>query len=416
MESKPAHHAVRRDWRLLYLVPCATFLAVLLAGMALGPILFLGRVPNFGTISITRDPLKTLPAAGFELAARQQMVTSTFLLFLAAVVAAAFAGYTVRAVFKELRSASAKTDANRTDYILGLVVIVAGIAGFSLLASLGSDYCGVPDSHHLYRCVGKGIVPDLVLTYLKNMGVEIPGLKPLLDRSIDVANIAVAAAGACLLFALLLLPRGFDRMVATHGKAVPEAISAEELKRWLANRMRSLNALSMLTALLLVAGIAQMFGWMNWPLSIMTKDLLVGVDKDAPLVLRESYQALVSSVLQFHAVWFGLLVAALIFPTNLLLFYKCRVLAREIIARSRTAISTHELWLAENAESDPRTAAEVAEATKLIAAAKAEIAGADQILDQANAEATFKGYFENYRGYLLALAPAIVQKLLMLGS
>jgi hypothetical protein len=251
-------------------------------------------------------------------------------------------------------------------------------------------------------------VPDLIITYLKNMGVEIPNLKALLDWSIDLTNIAVVAAGACLLFTLLLLPRGFDRVVTTGAARTPEKITTEELKRWLDNRNRTLNALSLLTALVFAAGIAQMFGWMNWPLSIMTKELLTGVHADMVDVLRESYQALVSSVLQFHAVWFGLLVAALIFPTNMVLFYKSRVLAREIIERSRAVLEAN----APPAADDPNAA----ETEKVIEAAKAEIAAADEILERANAEATFKGYFDSYRGYLLALAPAIVQELLTLGS
>jgi hypothetical protein len=399
---------VRRDWRWLYLIPCATFVAILIVGMALGPLLFMGRVPNFGSIGITKNPALTLPAAGLELAARQQMVTTTFLLLIATVLLVAFAFRTSRAVFSELCSNNAKTDAGRADYVLALVVIVVGMAGVGLMAALRSNYCGVPDSNHLYRCVGKGIVPDLIITYLKNMGVEVPNLKSLLDWSIDLTNIAVVAAGACLLFTLLLLPRGFDRVVKTGAARTPEKISTEELKRWLDNRNRTLNALSLLTALVFAAGIAQMFGWMNWPLSIMTKELLTGVHADMVDVLRESYQALVSSVLQFHAVWFGLLVAALIFPTNMVLFYKSRVLAREIIERSRAVLEAN----APPAADDPNAA----ETEKVIEAAKAEIAAADEILERANAEATFKGYFDSYRGYLLALAPAIVQELLTLGS
>jgi hypothetical protein len=365
----------------------------------------MGRVPNFGSVGIIGDLTKTLPAVGLELAARQQMVTSTFLVLVAAILLVAFSVRTSRAIFKELRSASAKTDAGRADYVLGLVVIVAGMAGFGLLVSLRSDYCGVPDSNHLYRCFGQGIVPDLVVTYLKNMGIEVPSLKPLLDRSIDVVNISVVAAAACLLFTLLLLPRGFDRVVVSGGVRTPEKIGAAELKRWLDNRVRSLNGLSLFSALVFVAGIAQMFAWMNWPVSIMTKGLITGVDED---ILRESYQALINGVLQFHAVWFGMLVAALIFTTNMVLFFKCRVLAREIIARCTASIAAAEQQLAEAATAE--------QAAKAIEAAKAEIAAAEETMTQANDEATFKSYFDSYRGYLLALAPAIVQQLLTLGS
>ena len=78
-------YGVRREWRWLYLIPCVTFLLILLVGMAIGPLLFMGRVPNFGSVGITTDVTKTFPAAGLELAARQQMVTSTFLVLVAAV-------------------------------------------------------------------------------------------------------------------------------------------------------------------------------------------------------------------------------------------------------------------------------------------------------------------------------------------
>jgi predicted amino acid-binding ACT domain protein len=149
MGPAPVRYGVRQDWRWLYLVPCLTFLAVLLSGMVLGPLLFMGRVPNFGSVGITSDVSKTLPAVGLELAARQQMVTSTFLVLVAAVLLIAVSFRTSRAIFNELRSATAKTDAGRADYVLGLVVIVAGMAGFGLLASLRSNYCGVPDSNHL---------------------------------------------------------------------------------------------------------------------------------------------------------------------------------------------------------------------------------------------------------------------------
>jgi hypothetical protein len=243
------------------------------------------------------------------------------------------------------------------------------------------------------------------VTYLKNMGIEVPNLQAWLDRSIDATNITVVATGACLLFTLLLLPRGFDRVVESDGVRTPEKIGAAELKRWLDNRVRSLNGLSLFTALVFVAGIAQMFAWMNWPVSIMTKGLITGVDED---ILRESYQALVSGVLQFHAVWFGLLVAALIFTTNMVLFFKCRVLAREIIARCTASIAAAERDLTDAATAEP--------AAKAIEAAKAEIAAAEEAMNQANDEATFKTYFDSYRGYLLALAPAIVQQLLTFGS
>jgi hypothetical protein len=273
----------------------------------------------------------------------------------------------------------------------------------------------VPDSNHLYRCFGKGIVPDLILEYLKNMGIEVPSLKTWLDRSIDLTNVTIVATGACLLFTLLLLPRGFDRVVKENGARRLEQISAEELKRWLDNRIRSLNALSLFTALVFVAGIAQMFGWMNWPVSIMTRGLIVGVDED---VLREGYLALVSGVLQFHAVWFGLLVAALIFPTNMVLFFKCRVLAREIIARSAASVAALERALEANAKlpAEQQDPALAEKAAKAIEAAQAEIAAAEATVTQANDEATFKSYFDSYRGYLLALAPAIVQQLLTLGA
>jgi hypothetical protein len=410
-------YVIRNDWRILCLLPCITFLALLVAGVWFGPYLFLGHIPDFGPITLTTDAAKLKAAVGFELAAREQIVTTAFMLFIAAALLIGLSVRTVWSIVAEFHNDAVKTDADRADYFVGLGLVVAGMAAVGLFAAMRSNYCGATDSHHLYRCFGKGIIPELIMGYLQSIAAGIDNLQGLLDTTVDLTNIAVVAAGASLLLALLLLPRGFDRTIKTSGGgSAPEPIRADELKRWLTNRTRSLNALSLLTALVLVAGIAQMFSWMSWPMPLMSKDLLQ--EGTTPETLHDSYEALVNGVLQFHAVWFGLLVAALIFPTNVLLFYKCRVLGRQIIADAKAVVVRDEQWLAQNAQLplEQQDQDNAALATQEVAELKTEIEAADGLIDQANAEATFKGYFDSYRGYLLALAPAIVQKLLEIGG
>jgi hypothetical protein len=74
------------------------------------------------------------------------------------------------------------------------------------------------------------------------------------------------------------------------------------------------------------------------------------------------------------------MVAALIFSTRLILSVKCRQLARRIVA-------------------DPNTAQEDKDAAQVM-------------IDETFAGSSAQVYFERYRTYLLALAPAIAQQLL----
>jgi hypothetical protein len=79
-------------------------------------------------------------------------------------------------------------------------------------------------------------------------------------------------------------------------------------------------------------------------------------------------------------VWYGLMVAALIFATRSVLARKCRQLAAEIVAYAGTPAHDRE--------------------------------AAQKLIDETFAGASVQVYFERYRTYLLALAPAIAQQLL----
>ena len=155
-------------------------------------------------------------------------------------------------------------------------------------------------------------------------------------------------------------------------------VPVKDLKDWFAGRLRRFELLSFVISLALVAGIAQMSTWMHWPRAIMNEDVLIGGNTVA--YLKGNYEALTDSVLQFSAVWYGLMVAALIFATRAVLAYKCRQLAAEILDYPATS------------EEDRKVA--------------------QKLIDETFAGASPQVYFERYRTYLLALAPAIAQQLL----
>ena len=73
-----------------------------------------------------------------------------------------------------------------------------------------------------------------------------------------------------------------------------------------------------------------MNAWMRWPQAIMNEQVLVGGGTVASL--KANCEAMTDSVLQFSAIRYGLMVAALIFATRAVLARKCRYLAAEIVA------------------------------------------------------------------------------------
>ena len=356
--------SMRTDWRLMSLLPAASFGLVLLLGFCAWNFLMLQAVPDFGRPRFAE--IATLrPALGAVVAGKHEIVTVSLLLVIAAGVLAASAASTAWSIAGEARG-NASTGMEYADTWLSIgVILVVTIPAF--IAVLGSTQCG---EFYLHQCLGKGILPGLFDDYLKTLGVTdiAPGLT--LENAAIAGNISVAVAAFSLLAAMTLLPRGLEQ-----AGAVPPI---GELKKWFARRLRRFEQLSFLTSLMLVAGIAQLNSWMKWPLALMTEDVLAG--KDAVETLRANYQALSDSVLQYSAVWYGLMVAALIFTTRLILSRKCRQLADAILT-------------------DP-------------ASGDADKEAAQKLIDETFAGSSAQVYFERYRTYLLALAPAIAQQLL----
>ena len=356
--------SMRNDWRMMSLLPAASFGLALLLGFCAWNFLMLLAVPDFGRPPFA-DIAALRPALGAVVAGKHEIVTVSLLLVIAAGVLAILATATAWAIVREARG-SASTGMEYTDTWLSIgVILVVTIPAF--IAVLGSTQCG---EFYLHQCLGKNILPGLFDDYLKTLGVTdiAPGVT--LENAAIAGNISVAVAAFTLLAAMTLLPRGLEQ-----AGAVPPVGA---LKKWFARRLRRFELLSFLTSLMLVAGIAQLNSWMKWPLVLMNEEVLQG--KEAIEALRANYEALADSVLQYSAVWYGLMEAALIFTTRLVLSHKCRQLADAI--------------LADPASTEP----DKEEAQKLI--------------DETFAGSSAQVYFERYRTYLLALAPAIAQQLL----
>ena len=108
----------------------------------------------------------------------------------------------------------------------------------------------------------------------------------------------------------------------------------------------------------------------------MNEQVLVGGGTVASL--KANCEAMTNSVLQFSAIWYGPMVAALIFATRAVLARRCRDLAAEIVAYPGAPAPDRE--------------------------------AAQKLIDETFAGASPQAYFERYRTYLLA--PAIAQQLL----
>jgi hypothetical protein len=356
--------SIRNDWRLMSLLPAASFGLVLLLGFLAWNYLMLQASPDFG-----RPPFADIavlrPALGDVVAGKHSIVTLTLLLVIAASVLAAIAAWTAAGITREVRGSALTAMAGADTWASIGVVIAVTIPAF--LAVLGDTQCG---EFYLYQCLGKGILPGLFDDYLAKLSVTDIAPALTLRNAAIAGNAAVAAAAFTMLAAMTLLPRGLEQ-----AGAVP---AIGDLKTWFARRVRRFELLSFLTSLMLVAGIAQLNSWMKWPLVLMNEEVLVG--EQAVAQFRANYEALADSVLQYSAVWYGLMVAALIFTTRLILSHKCRQLADRIV-------------------SDPN-------------AAQADKDAAQSLIDETFSGSSAQVYFERYRTYLLALAPAIAQQLL----
>jgi hypothetical protein len=196
----------------------------------------------------------------------------------------------------------------------------------AMIVILGAAQCGTP---YLFQCMGKGILPELMDNYASRLFAR--DLKPFetLAWAETISTRTIGAAGLILLAAMVMLPRGLEDPV-TDAVGKPMPVPVAQLKDWFASRLKRFELLSVVISLALVAGIAQMNAWMRWPQAIMNERVLVGGGTVASL--KGNYEAMTDSVLQFSAVWYGLMVAALIFATRAVLARKCRDLAAEIVA------------------------------------------------------------------------------------
>ena len=361
----------RTDWRWKCLLPAASFGLALLLGFLCWYFLMLQASPYFGNPQLGGSA-GVRSALGAVIAGKHFIVTTTMLFVAAAAIMVVMAVWTIWEVAREVRGDDL-TDMSRVDAFLsiGLVVILVSIP--AMVVILGTAQCGTP---YLFQCMGKGILPELMDNYAKRLFA--PDLKPFetLAWAETISTRVIGAAGLILLAAMVMLPRGLEDAADPDKQEVP--VSVAQLKEWFTGRLRRFEQLSFVISLALVAGIAQMSAWMRWPQAIMNEDVLVG--SNTVRDLKGNYEALTGSVLQFSAVWYGLMVAALIFGTRAVLAHKCRQLAAEIVDYPGTS------------EAERKTARE--------------------LIDKTFAGAGPQVYFERYRTYLLALAPAIAQQLL----
>jgi hypothetical protein len=299
------------------------------------------------------------------------------MLFIAAAGAmVVVAVWTIWEISAEVRGDDALTDMSRADALLSIALVVILVSIPALVVILGAAQCGTP---YLFQCMGKGILPELLDNYAKRLIAS--DLKPFesLAWAEIISTRTIGVAGMILLAAMVMLPRGLEAPILdANGQPTDAPVPVKALNEWFSGRLRRFELLSFVISLALVAGIAQMSSWMHWPLAIMNEDVVIG--GGTVEYLKGNYQALTDSVLQFSAVWYGLMVAALIFATRAVLAYKCRQLASEIVDDPATSDDDRKI--------------------------------AQKLVDDTFAGASPQVYFERYRTYLLALAPAIAQQVL----
>ena len=365
----------RTDWRLISLLPAASFGLALLLGFLCWYYLMLQASPYFGAPQLA-DASDVRSALGAVIAGKHFIVTTTMLFIAAAGAMVVIAVWTIWEISAEVRGDDALTDMSRADALLSIALVVILVSIPALVVILGAAQCGTP---YLFQCMGKGVLPELLDNYAKRLIAS--DLKPFetLAWAEIISTRTIGAAGMILLAAMVMVPRGLEAPVLdANGQPTDAPVPVKALKEWFSGRVRRFELLSFVISLALVAGIAQMSSWVRWPLAIMNEDVLIGGGTVG--FLKGNYQALTDSVLQFSAVWYGLMVAALIFATRAVLAYKCRQLAAEIVDDPGTS------------DDDRKTA--------------------QKLIDDTFAGASPQVYFERYRTYLLALAPAIAQQLL----
>jgi hypothetical protein len=365
----------RTDWRLISLLPAASFGLALLIGFLCWYYLMLQASPYFGVPQLA-GASGVRSALGAVIAGQHFIVTTTMLFIAAAGAMVVVAIWTIWEISAEVRGDDALTDMSRADALLSIALVVILVSIPALVVILGAAQCGTP---YLFQCMGKGILPELLDNYAKRLIAS--DLKPFetLAWAEIISTRTIGAAGMILLAAMVMLPRGLEApTLDANGQPTDAPVPVKALKEWFSGRLRRFELLSFVISLGLVAGIAQMSSWMRWPLAIMNEDVLIGGGTVG--YLKGNYQALTDSVLQFSAVWYGLMVAALIFATRAVLAYKCRQLAAEIVDDSGTSEEDRKI--------------------------------AQKLVDDTFAGASPQVYFERYRTYLLALAPAIAQQVL----
>ncbi|HWA48750.1 MAG TPA: hypothetical protein VG742_10775 [Dongiaceae bacterium] len=382
----------RTDWRVASLLPAAAFGLVLFLGFLAWNNYILQATPAFGRPELA-GLVQARAVLGAFIAGKHAIVAATFLLFLASAMLVLLSGWTVFSIYREVTDKDSTTYMQRTDEQASFILVACMIGLVALpaiQAFLGNAQCG---AYHLYECLGKEIMPDLLVSYAGRLFVK-AAIDPVatLSMAADWGNAAVGLAGIALLAAMVMLPRGLEQGLppAKHAEETAKATAAGttvdykeltvgELKAWFNRRVRRFEQLSFITSLVLVAGIAQMSVWMKWPLSIIADHVFLG-DNAVSAELHANYEAHVDSVLQYSAIWYGAMVAMLIFTTRLILSRKCRQLAGELIADPATT------------QPDKDTA--------------------QALIDETFSATSAQVYFERYRTYLLALAPAIAQQLL----
>ncbi|HEV8390744.1 MAG TPA: hypothetical protein VGQ35_12925, partial [Dongiaceae bacterium] len=362
----------RTDWRLMSLLPAASFGLALLLGFLAWYYLMLQVSPYFGNPQLAGSA-GVRSALGAVIAGKHMIATTTMLFVAAAGVMVVVGVWTIWEIAGEVRGDDL-TDMSRADTFLSIGLIVVLVSIPALIIILGAAQCGAT---YLFQCMGQGILPDLLDNYAKRLfAADLRPFETLAWAEI-VSTRTIGVAGLVLLAAMVMLPRGLeDPVLDAAGQPVPVPLA--RLKEWFAGRLRRFELMAFVISLTLVAGIAQQSAWMHWPQAIMNEDVLVG--GNTVRFLKGNYEALTDSVLQFGAVWYGLMVAALIFSTRAVLARKCRDLAAEIVAYPGTPEPDRE--------------------------------AAQTLIDETFAGASPQVYFERYRTYLLALAPAIAQQVL----
>lgn len=332
----------RTDWRLMSLMPAASFGLALLIGFLAWYFLMLQASPYFGTPQLGGSA-GVRSALGAVIAGKHMIVTTTMLFVAAAGAMVVIAVWTIWEIAGEVRGDDL-TDMSRVDAFLSIGLVV---------------------------------MPELMDSYASRLFAR--DLKPFetLAWAESISTRTIGAAGLILLAAMVMLPRGLEDPV-TDAAGNPMPVPVARLKDWFTGRLKRFELISVVISAALVAGIAQMNAWMRWPQAIMNEQVLVGAGTVASL--QANYEAMTDSVLQFSAIWYGLMVAALIFATRAVLARKCRDLAAEVVAYAGTSAPDRE--------------------------------AAQKLIDETFAGASPQVYFERYRTYLLALAPAIAQQLL----